>query len=86
MTTRLDKPLKREVMIDGAPYTVTFTPDEIRIVEKGRRTGQTVSWRDLLGGSAGLTRSLEQSLAPAATTAPAAPSPGVATHEPDAID
>lgn len=63
MTTKLDKPLKREVTIDGAPYTVTITPDDIRIVEKGKRTGQTISWRDLRGGGPGLTRDLEQSLA-----------------------
>jgi hypothetical protein len=62
MTTKLDKPLKREIEFNGVPYTVTFAPDGIKIVEKGKRKGQEVSWKDLIGGSVGLTQDLRDSI------------------------
>lgn len=37
MTTRLDKALKREITVEGTPYTVTIDPEGIRIVPKGKR-------------------------------------------------
>ena len=39
MTTKLDKPLKREVTVDDRAYTVTISPDGIKVVEKGKRKG-----------------------------------------------
>jgi len=62
MTTKLDKPLKREIEFNGVLYTVTFAPDGIKIVEKGKRKGQEVSWKDLIGGGAGLTQDLRESI------------------------
>ena len=37
MTTRLDRPLKRELEIDGTVYTLTVTPDGMSLVLKGKR-------------------------------------------------
>ena len=62
MTTRLDKPLKREVDIDGRPYTVTISPEGVKVVEKGKRLGQEIAWRDIVTGDAGLRRDLTISL------------------------
>ena len=62
MTTRLDKPLKREVDIDGRPYTVTISPDGVTVVEKGKRLGQELAWRDIVNGDARLRRDLTISL------------------------
>ena len=62
MTTRLDKPLKREVDIDGRPYTVTISPDGVKVVEKGKRLGQELAWRDIVNGDARLRRDLTISL------------------------
>ncbi len=63
MTTRLDKPLKREVDISGVLYTVTISPQGLKIVEKGKRKGQEVSWADLNRGSVTLANDLKDSIA-----------------------
>lgn len=62
MTTKLDKALKREIEVNGVLYTLTFSPDGIKIVEKGKRLGQEIAWRDLISGSNSLTRDLSNSL------------------------
>jgi hypothetical protein len=62
MTTRLAKPMKRELELDGKLYTVTLTPDSVKITPKGARTGQEISWRDLLSGTTALRRDLNISL------------------------
>ncbi|MEO8450799.1 MAG: hypothetical protein ABI647_13455 [Gemmatimonadota bacterium] len=62
MTTRLDKSLKREIEIDGKPYTVAIDPEGIKITAKGARKGQALTWRDLLSGSAELRRDLSSSI------------------------
>jgi hypothetical protein len=64
MTTILDRPLKREVSIDGKPYILTFTPEGVKITEKGRRIGREMKWRDLLSGDATLATQLLQSVSP----------------------
>jgi hypothetical protein len=35
MATPLDKPIKRELAIDGKPYMVTVSPEGVKVVEKG---------------------------------------------------
>jgi len=62
MTTRLEKPLKREVDVDGRPYTVTISPEGVKVVEKGKRLGQELPWRDIVTGDARLRRDLNISL------------------------
>lgn len=63
MTTPLDKPLKRELQIEGRAYTVTLSPEGLKLVEKGRRLGQELRWRDLVSGDAALATALNASVA-----------------------
>jgi hypothetical protein len=71
MTTKLEGPLRREVDIDGALYTLTITPDGMALVPKGRRNGYDLAWRALISGDAALAVALNASLrvAPAASGA-----------------
>ena len=62
MPTKLDRPLKREVDVNGVPFTVTLSPDGLRIVEKGRRKGQQLSWEQLVRGDVSLTQDLKDSV------------------------
>jgi hypothetical protein len=62
MMTRLDKPLKREVIVNGEPYTLTISPEGLKIVSKGRRKGQQLAWHELVGGQAALAVALNASL------------------------
>jgi hypothetical protein len=73
MTTRLGAPLKREIEIDGKPYTLTIDPDGLALVLKGRRKGLELKWHDLVSGDAALTTALNASLT-ARLTPPAAAS------------
>ena len=52
MPTPLDKPLKREVEIDGEPYTLTIDPTGLKLTRKGRRRGVELTWQDLASGEA----------------------------------
>lgn len=61
--TPLDKPIKRELQLGEQVYTVTISALGVRIVPKGRRLGQLVSWRDLLDGAPQLEAQLRHSLA-----------------------
>jgi len=60
--TPLDKPLRREVDIDGKAYTLTLDPDGLKLVEKGRRKGLQLAWTDLVNGDAALATALQASL------------------------
>ncbi len=53
MPTKLEKTVKREIEIDGQPFTVAISPDGLKITQKGFRKGQEVTWRQLwsAGGS-----------------------------------
>ena len=62
MTTKLDKPLKREVDVNGVPFTVTFSPTGIKIVEKGKRKGQELTWERLVRGDVTLGQDLADSI------------------------
>ena len=62
MTTKLEKELKREIAIDGEPYTVTISPVGVKLSAKGKRKGQELSWRELLGGRDGSTQVVNTSL------------------------
>ncbi len=63
MATKLDKPLRREVAIDGQPYMLTLTPDGLKLVPKGRRKGLELAWKSLVSGEAALATALNASLA-----------------------
>lgn len=62
MPVRLEKPLKREIVVDDVAYTVTVSPETVKVVEKGKRKGQELSWRDIISGDAKLARDLQISL------------------------
>ena len=47
MTTRLDKPLKREVQIGDKAYTLTIDATGLKLVEKGHRKGIEVEWAEI---------------------------------------
>lgn len=76
MTTKLEAPLKREIDIDGSPYTLTVAPDAMSLVLKGRRKGLELKWQDLVSGDAALTTALNASLTAriAPPTRPSVPS------------
>jgi hypothetical protein len=62
MATKLDKPIKRELEVDGEPYTVVISPEGVKITPKGRRKGHELSWQAILSGDAELTQQLRISL------------------------
>jgi hypothetical protein len=45
MPLPLDKTLKREIVLDGRPYTVTISPAGVKLTAKGFRKGRRLSWR-----------------------------------------
>lgn len=62
MATKLEKPIKRELELDGQLYTVIMAPDGIKVTEKGKRKGQELSWRTIISGDASLTQDLKISV------------------------
>jgi hypothetical protein len=62
MATKLDKSVKRELDIDGKPYMLTIAPDGLKLVEKGRRKGLELAWKDVVSGDAGLAAALNASV------------------------
>jgi hypothetical protein len=60
--TPLDKPLKRELRIGEAVYTLTLDPEGLKLTEKGRRRGIALAWKDLVSGDAALATALQASL------------------------
>jgi hypothetical protein len=61
LMTRLDRPLRRELDVDGKICTLTLDPTGLKLAEKGRRNGITLSWLDLLNGDASLAAALQAS-------------------------
>lgn len=45
MTIKLTTPLRREIEIDGEPFTLVLTSEGIRLTRKRFRAGRTLSWR-----------------------------------------
>ena len=62
MATKLEKPLKRELDLDGAAYMLTIAPDGLKLVPKGKRNGVELRWKDLISGQAALAVALNASL------------------------
>ena len=48
MTTKLERPLKREIVVDDKPFTLTIDATGLKLVEKGRRNGTELSWKQVL--------------------------------------
>ena len=53
MTTKLDKPLKREVQIGDKAYTLTIDATGLKLVEKGHRKGVEVDWSEIAAREGG---------------------------------
>jgi hypothetical protein len=53
MTTKLERPLKREIQIGDKPFTLTIDANGLKLVEKGRRNGQEYTWKQILGTDGG---------------------------------
>jgi hypothetical protein len=62
MATKLEKPLKREITVGGKPYILTITPEGMKLVPKGKRKGQELTWEALVSGDATLSAALNASL------------------------
>lgn len=62
MATKLEKALRREVMVEGKPYVVTIAPEGMKVVPKGKRKGHEISWQALVSGEAALAAALNASL------------------------
>ena len=62
MATKLDKPLKREVLIEGKPYMLTISPQGLKLAPKGRRKGLEIAWQEIVSGEAALAAALNASL------------------------
>lgn len=62
MATRLEKPLKRELDIEGQRYMVTISPGGLKLTVKGKRKGLELAWQDLVSGQAALAVALNASL------------------------
>ena len=62
MTTKLARPFKRELEVNGEKYTLTLDPDGLKLVAKGRRKGIELKWEAILGGDAALASALNASM------------------------
>ncbi len=51
MATKLDKTLKREIEIDGQPFTVAISPEGVKLTQKGFRKGREITWKNMWGSS-----------------------------------
>ena len=62
MTTKLQRPFKRELDVNGEKYTLTLDTDGLKLVAKGHRKGIELKWEALVGGDAALATALNASL------------------------
>jgi hypothetical protein len=78
LTTKLDSPLKRELILQGKLYTLTLSPTGLNLAPKGRRKGYELAWVDLVSGDAALATALNASLARGPNPEPASRKPAKA--------
>ena len=45
MPTKLDKTIRREIEIDGEPFTIAISPAGFRLSKKRFRSGVALSWK-----------------------------------------
>lgn len=62
MAAKLDKAIRRELELHEKLYTVTLSPEGVKIVEKGHRKGHELSWERILSGDAELAEGLRTSV------------------------
>lgn len=61
--TKLDKPLKREILIGKDAYVVVIDPVGLKLTPKGKRKGYELSWESLVSGDAELAVALRAATA-----------------------
>lgn len=59
--TPLDKPLRRELTIDGQAYTLAIDPNGLKLTLRGHRNGVELSWKDIANGDAAMASALNAS-------------------------
>jgi hypothetical protein len=47
MATKLERIIRREIEIDGEPYTIAISPDGLRLTKKRFRSGVALTWKEL---------------------------------------
>ncbi len=47
MSTKLQKTIRREIEIDGEPFTIAISPEGFRLTKKRFRSGVALSWKML---------------------------------------
>ncbi len=47
MATKLQKEIRREIEIDGEPFTVAISPLGVKLTRKRFRSGRELTWRAL---------------------------------------
>jgi hypothetical protein len=62
MATKLEKPLRREILIKDEAYIVTIFPEGLKLTAKGKRKGVELAWTDMVSGQAALATALNASL------------------------
>jgi len=62
MTTKLEKPLRREMLLGREAWVVTIAPEGLELVRKGHRKGVELDWEGLVSGDAALAASLNASI------------------------
>ena len=62
MTTTLDKPLRREIDVEGQAYTVVLDAQGIKITRKAHRRGVELKWTDMINGDAAVAAALNASV------------------------
>jgi len=60
--TKLEKPIRRELTIDGKSYTLMVAPDTLKLTQKGHRNGVELRWKDIVGGDAAVATALQASM------------------------
>jgi hypothetical protein len=59
--TKLEKAIRRELVIKDVTYTVVIDPTGLKLTEKGRRKGIELKWTDIVSGDAGVAAALQGS-------------------------
>lgn len=62
MTTKLEGELRREISVDGKPFTLTLSPEGLKLTPKGHRKGRELLWKDFVSGDAALAVALNASV------------------------
>ena len=56
--TKLEKPLKREILIGESAHVLTIDPVGLKLTPKGKRKGYELTWEALVSGDAELAVAL----------------------------